>query len=1051
MTPNGWFTLIEVSLPQIPGALQAFQVEADAALEGVTGADGDVVGPASAVNNRIAVFDGTTGKLLKDGGSTIAEIVAGSGGLVTSVFSRTGNVVAATNDYTFAQIDRTTSSIADLTTRSAGDLSSGTLLAARMPALTGDVTTSAGSVSTTIANNAVTLAKMADIATASFLGRNTASTGDPEVLSIATAKTMLGLTGSNTGDVTLSGETYLSLTGQALTANAVNLSGTHVTSTLPVTKGGTGTGTTFTTGSVVFAGASGVYSQDNANLFWDDSNDQLGVGTASPSSSLHVLKTQNAGTVLRVDNADNTGNAAYTSVAFYQGGTLRAHVASINDGFSGTTGGAGALQIWNVVNTNMVFATNNLERVRIQGDGRVGINLSPTAGYQLDVGGALRVSSDLFLAAATANIYLKDTSTGWVASTTTVMQPQANNALRSTTYTSGLVGWNISALGNAEFNNVDVRGAIHAAIFTYNAINATAGTLGVFKSAAKLRTDVTVPAGPTYGTTTVSIDVVDAEGLTHAASQLFVVNDILRLKDGLIGDTWFKVSSVSDQTTFWRYTSIIMAGTANVTYRAGMGVPDYGISGQGFIIQTADQTNSPYLQMATHAATFSSSDANGTLTLTPRMRLGNLNGSYGYASDLYGFGTGEYGVASKAWVTVEQTNGIRMGSNVTTRISLNPNGSGFLANSAIAWDTSGNLTVTANATIAGWTVNSTSLSNGGTHIAAGVDAPGSGTIAWFGQATSFGGFRGMLIRDSSARSINLYAGQVISGTELYPYMQVFDGTRARVVVGGLNFAHNADGSTSSMGMKVWDASGNLLVRFADTNIIAGWTISSTKISSTGIDIHSGASAALAFGATPPTSASAGTGIWLDRTGLFGLSGGTVQAKVDATNGKITAAAGNVILDSRGVNIQANIPAADDDYAETSAVNFRDSTTLVSGVYHSISTSKGSSLLFLETVPLASNDSRIELSARAATSKAGRIRFTVSDNNGGTEKTVSMTTSQFVVNPKLTIGTDTFNMATTKTPASAAATGTAGDWCWDTGFIYICVGTNAWKRVVINSW
>jgi hypothetical protein len=35
---------------------------------------GDVVGPASAVDNRIAVFDGTTGKLIKDGGVTISEI-----------------------------------------------------------------------------------------------------------------------------------------------------------------------------------------------------------------------------------------------------------------------------------------------------------------------------------------------------------------------------------------------------------------------------------------------------------------------------------------------------------------------------------------------------------------------------------------------------------------------------------------------------------------------------------------------------------------------------------------------------------------------------------------------------------------------------------------------------------------------------------------------------------------------------------------------------------------------------------------------------------------
>ena len=34
---------------------------------------GDVVGPASAVNENIAVFDTTTGKLIKDGGATVAS------------------------------------------------------------------------------------------------------------------------------------------------------------------------------------------------------------------------------------------------------------------------------------------------------------------------------------------------------------------------------------------------------------------------------------------------------------------------------------------------------------------------------------------------------------------------------------------------------------------------------------------------------------------------------------------------------------------------------------------------------------------------------------------------------------------------------------------------------------------------------------------------------------------------------------------------------------------------------------------------------------------
>jgi len=76
----------------------------------------------------------------------------------------------------------------------------------------------------------------------------------------------------------------LTLGGSASTAllNAASLT-LGWTGTLAVSRGGTGTGTAFTTGSVVFAGASGVYSQDNANFFWDDTNNRLGLGTASPA------------------------------------------------------------------------------------------------------------------------------------------------------------------------------------------------------------------------------------------------------------------------------------------------------------------------------------------------------------------------------------------------------------------------------------------------------------------------------------------------------------------------------------------------------------------------------------------------------------------------------------------------------------------------------------------------------------------------------------------------------------------------------------------------
>lgn len=72
------------------------------------------------------------------------------------------------------------------------------LLAASFPVLTGDVTTPGGSLATTIANNVVTIAKMQQVVTQSILGRNSASTGNVEVLTTLPS----GVMPAHTGDAT---------------------------------------------------------------------------------------------------------------------------------------------------------------------------------------------------------------------------------------------------------------------------------------------------------------------------------------------------------------------------------------------------------------------------------------------------------------------------------------------------------------------------------------------------------------------------------------------------------------------------------------------------------------------------------------------------------------------------------------------------------------------------------------------------------------------------------------------------------------------------------
>ena len=47
--------------------------------------------------------------------------------------------------------------------------------------------------------------------------------------------------------------------------------------------------------------------------------------------------------------------------------------------------------------------------------------------------------------------------------------------------------------------------------------------------------------------------------------------------------------------------------------------------------------------------------------------------------------------------------------------------------------------------------------------------------------------------------------------------------------------------------------------------------------------------------------------------------------------------------------------------------------------------------------------------------------------------------------------DQLGIATSKTPASAAATGTTGSICWDADYIYVCTATDTWKRVAIATW
>ena len=163
----------------------------------------------------------TVGSGLSLSGGTLTASGGGSG-TVTDVSVVTANGVSGSvaTSTTTPAITLTLGAITPTSVAATGTVTgsnlSGTNTGDQTITLTGDVTGSGtGSFAATIANGAVTLAKQADIATASFMGRNTAATGVQEVLSIATTKTMLSLTGTNSGDqtITLTGDVTGSGTG----------------------------------------------------------------------------------------------------------------------------------------------------------------------------------------------------------------------------------------------------------------------------------------------------------------------------------------------------------------------------------------------------------------------------------------------------------------------------------------------------------------------------------------------------------------------------------------------------------------------------------------------------------------------------------------------------------------------------------------------------------------------------------------------------------------------------------------------------------------------
>lgn len=176
--------------------------------------------------------------------------------------------------------------------------------------------------------------------------------------------------------------------------------------------GGSGGVTGLTPGSVTFGYSDGTLGQDNVNLFWDDTNNNLGIGTNTPEATLHVADG---------DIIDGSYGSVVSSFVLRQAGGTKSVPTAIESstgighliaqGYDGTVyhpvGGVSFFTDGAITDTNssgtMVFSTTsagsiiNTEKMRITSAGDVGIGASsPLA--KLHVAGAIKADTSVTVA-----------------------------------------------------------------------------------------------------------------------------------------------------------------------------------------------------------------------------------------------------------------------------------------------------------------------------------------------------------------------------------------------------------------------------------------------------------------------------------------------------------------------------------------------------------------------------------------------------------------------------------------------------------------------------
>ena len=212
--------------------------------------------------------------------------------------------------------------VADANLSIAGSQLTGTIPAARMPAYSGDVVTTVGTVVNTIGTNAVTNAKAAQMAANTIKGNNTGATANQADLTVSQVKTMLSLNNvDNTSDASKPVSTA--------TQTALNAKENSITAgTTAQYWRGDKAWTTLDKSAVGLGNVPNVDATNATNLTSGSIPAARYGATTVPLSALNATGTASSTTYLRGDNTWSTLPGAGWDIVSYTVSNLRAATAT---------------------------------------------------------------------------------------------------------------------------------------------------------------------------------------------------------------------------------------------------------------------------------------------------------------------------------------------------------------------------------------------------------------------------------------------------------------------------------------------------------------------------------------------------------------------------------------------------------------------------------------------------------------------------------------------------------------------------------------------------